>query len=233
MTEFTGMPLFSPKFRAGRVRRAWAETEPVPPPEEYTPPAPEYAVGLDLGQARDYSALCVAERTVPTKGRPEYAVRHLYRWPLGTSYTKIVADVSDLVTSAPLANPLLAVDQTGVGRAVVEMFQGAKARQHPVVITGGQASSRGPDLSWHVAKLQLVSILQSLLSSGRLAVAAELPLAATLKDEMLNFKVKVSLAGNESFEAWRERDHDDLVLAVALACWVGECAPRGRLEIWV
>jgi hypothetical protein len=25
-------------------------------------------------------------------------------------------------------------------------------------------------------------------------------------------------AGNEIFEAWRERDHDDVVLALALAC---------------
>jgi hypothetical protein len=37
------------------------------------------------------------------------------------------------------------------------------------------------------------------------------------------FKVKINInTGNESFEAWRERDHDDLVLAVALACWFGE-----------
>jgi hypothetical protein len=28
--------------------------------------------------------------------------------------------------------------------------------------------------------------------------------------------------GHESPEAWRERDHDDLVLAVALAVWCGE-----------
>jgi hypothetical protein len=27
------------------------------------------------------------------------------------------------------------------------------------------------------------------------------------------------VAGNETFESWRERDHDDLVFAVALACW--------------
>ena len=29
-------------------------------------------------------------------------------------------------------------------------------------------------------------------------------------------------SGNETFESWRERDHDDLVLAVALAAWLGE-----------
>ena len=37
-------------------------------------------------------------------------------------------------------------------------------------------------------------------------------------------KVK-ALTGNETFESWRERDHDDLVLAVALAIWFGD---KGR-----
>ena len=32
-------------------------------------------------------------------------------------------------------------------------------------------------------------------------------------------RVKVSASGHESFAAWREGTHDDLVLAVALACW--------------
>jgi hypothetical protein len=29
------------------------------------------------------------------------------------------------------------------------------------------------------------------------------------------------------FEAWRERDHDDIVLAVGMACWA---ASNGRLD---
>jgi hypothetical protein len=31
-----------------------------------------------------------------------------------------------------------------------------------------------------------------------------------------------SCAIDASYEAWREGDHDDLVLAVAMACWCGE-----------
>jgi hypothetical protein len=37
------------------------------------------------------------------------------------------------------------------------------------------------------------------------------------------FTVRITEAGNESFEAWREKDHDDLMLAVVLACWAAEC----------
>ena len=40
--------------------------------------------------------------------------------------------------------------------------------------------------------------------------------------ELAQFKVKINIStGHDSYEAWREGDHDDLVLAVALACWYG------------
>jgi hypothetical protein len=32
-------------------------------------------------------------------------------------------------------------------------------------------------------------------------------------------RVKITASGNEQYGAWREGEHDDLVLAVALACW--------------
>ena len=32
--------------------------------------------------------------------------------------------------------------------------------------------------------------------------------------------------GHDAYEAWREKDHDDEVLAVALGCWVGEQLQR-------
>jgi len=47
--------------------------------------------------------------------------------------------------------------------------------------------------------------------------------AETLKKELLNVRVKIYIATpHDSYEVWREGDHDDLVLSVALACWAGE-----------
>ena len=40
-----------------------------------------------------------------------------------------------------------------------------------------------------------------------------------LAKEMRAFSVKVTPVGHETYEAWREAEHDDLVLAVALGCW--------------
>jgi hypothetical protein len=49
-----------------------------------------------------------------------------------------------------------------------------------------------------------------------------LPEAAVLVRELATFSAKLSRAGSETYEAWREQDHDDLVLAVALAAWAAE-----------
>jgi hypothetical protein len=49
--------------------------------------------------------------------------------------------------------------------------------------------------------------------------------ASALAEELAAFRVKITLAGNETFEAWRERDHDDLVLAVAMALYLGSFPP--------
>lgn len=60
------------------------------------------------------------------------------------------------------------------------------------------------------------------MTSGRLKIAKALPEAPALINELQNFKMKTTPAGNDTYEAWRESDHDDLVLASAIACWCGE-----------
>jgi hypothetical protein len=67
-----------------------------------------------------------------------------------------------------------------------------------------------------------VSNLQVLFQAGRLRVAEGLPEARTLINELINFRVKITANAHDTYEAWREGTHDDLVLAVALACWYGE-----------
>ena len=221
-------------------------------PQEVT-----YVVGLDLGQAQDYTALAVLERSrwvdeplvsygamgrvetipasptalVPPASERRYAARHLERFPLGTGYPEIVDRVVALFARAPLTGSTLAVDQTGVGRAVVDLLCKARPRctLRPIMITAGNAVV--PDgAGWHVPKKELVGNLQVLLQSRRLQVARTLPDAAVLIQELEAFRVKITAAAHEIFEAWRERDKDDLVLAMAMAAWVGE---RGMQELWV
>lgn len=186
-------------------------------------------IGLDLGQQADFTALALLESQY--KWPQSYDCPALKRWPLGTSYTTIVDDLVSIFRRRPELNKsMLVVDQTGVGRPVVEMIRnGLLASQvlHGgvlvgVTITGGSATTVVETGQWHVPKRVLVSNLSVLLQGKRLRVAPSLPDARVLVREMQTLKVKITLAGNETFEAWRERDHDDLVLAVALAAWAGE-----------
>jgi hypothetical protein len=195
-------------------------------------PAPvpvRHFVGLDLGQRSDPSALAVLEdadafnQDTGTWER-SLSVRHLKRWPLGAKYPAIVEDVRSMLASPKLLDPVLIVDETGCGAAVCDLFEQAEVRGtlRRAWITAGHAVKRDEaSARWNVPKKALVSILQSLMQRNKLAVA-NLPERAVLMKELLNFKVKISAAANELFAAWREGEHDDLVLATALACWAAE-----------
>jgi hypothetical protein len=222
-----------------REARLWAGLPLESGQEKPPPPEPEFVVGLDLGQQSDFSALCIVQRDQPDDGEPSYAVRHLHRWPLGTPYLTIAADVAALAYRPELRMPRIAADMTGCGRPVMEQIgvelDKAKGDRPAIdlvgiVITSGHSESIVSYAERHVAKSVLVSVLQAILP--RLAVAKELPHSATLVAELKSFRVKITASRNETFESWRERDHDDLVLAVALALWLSDRAPRGRLWVW-
>ncbi len=186
-----------------------------------------FVSGLDLGQTSDFTALVVAEKVDNL-----YHFRHLERFQLGTSYTAIVDRVAGMYAVPPLADSTLAVDQTGVGRAVVDLLR-VKAQGAvlvPITITAGHDVKEEDGLK--IPKKDLVSALQVVLQAGRLKIARGLQHAATLTKELSTFRVKITKAANETFEAWRDGDHDDLVLAVAMAVWVGEnrCVGQWQAE---
>ncbi len=220
-----------------------------------------YTVGVDLGQASDYTALAVVERReigtrewidrgprqrlIPVLNAFGYGhgehriveegrlvseettthldVRHLERLPLGTSYVAVAERVQALMAAPALAEATLVVDATGVGRPVVDLLRAASLELTAATITGG-AKVTEDGWSIHVPKRDLVGALQVHLQTGALKIAWGLPEAETLVRELLNFKVKITDAGNDTYGAWREGSHDDLVLATALAAWWAERA---------
>lgn len=244
-----------------------------------------YYIGLDLGQAQDYTALAVLEQQLwtgpevdwvdfgvffpegvepggwvsPSSVGPLYAerilavnahygkgplaansplfVRHLERFPLGTKYGEIVASVRGLLSSEPFRRRIqrtsLLADKTGVGAAVVDSFYEQGVFPIPISIHGGSTVTeevRG----FRVPKRDLVASVQTLLQNSRLKIAPGMGLAPVLKRELLNFRVRINPAtAHDSYEHWREADHDDLVLAVALACWYRELARKWQVEAMV
>jgi hypothetical protein len=189
------------------------------------PEKPAYYSGLDLGQAQDFTALAIVERT-RTPDRPgrkiaRFDVRHLHRWPLGTGYPAIVADVKAMFAEEALKGSELILDQTGVGRSVVDLFRssGISASVRAYTITAGE-SGQGRT----VAKKNLVGAVQVPLQEQRLRFVKALPLTPILMRELELFRMKPTIDKNE-IESWRERDHDDLVLAVALPLYFASRPP--------
>jgi hypothetical protein len=207
-----------------------------------------FVIGLDLGQKQDYTAVAVVEKEERGEDKPMLYLRHLERYALGTPYGEQMDRVAKLVeqikerTPKPgvwwsgdnpprprVRQPEIIVDATGVGVGVVEMLKDRGLRYRAVSITGGLSESSGGG-TYHVPKRNLVSRAVAPFEGKRLKIARGMRLVPELVKELENFKVKVNIrTAHDSYEAWRESDHDDLVLALALACWWAEKCPGLRV----
>jgi len=198
--------------------------------------------GLDLGSISDYSALCIIEatRAVSGGGERDEITRldcvSLKRWALRTPYQVIVAEVVKKINNLdPFETPkqkTLAVDGTGVGVAIVDLFRAEKinAEFRAISITGGSTVNTTGDV-FFVPKRDLVGCVSLALQSRVLKTSPALVEAATLMSELQNFKATISSSGHDSYGAgsdWRVGNNDDLVLAAAMAIW---CANRPPFRV--
>ena len=176
-----------------------------------------FIVGVDLGQTADYTAITILEK----RENNAYDVRYLER-VRNTPYTTIVMRLNHLMKRVSV-RPYMAVDATGVGRPVVDMIRDANlpATVYAITLTGGDSVIRN-GMELHVPKRDVASTIAVLLQTRCLRVANGLRESETLLRELLNFRVRISGAGHDSYGAWREQEHDDLVLAVGLAAWLAE-----------
>ncbi|MCL6508915.1 MAG: molybdopterin-dependent oxidoreductase, partial [Bryobacteraceae bacterium] len=174
-----------------------------------------YSAGLDLGQATDYSALAIAERIPPPQpgGKATYHVRYLERLKLGMPYPEQVAHVKRLLEMPPLKGHVtLALDYTGVGRPVADMFRQARipCRLYLIGIHGGEKVLwDDTDRSLvRVPKRDLVAVVQVLLQSGRLKIAVVDPRHSRI-----------------AAKAWKwvpVKPGEDAALAMAMIRWIIE-----------
>jgi hypothetical protein len=199
-----------------------------------------YLVGLSLGTAQDFTGLAFLERARralpddPHETAVCYGLRLLERIPPGTPYADICEGLGWIADRAGIHRATLAIDYTGVGLPVLRQFfrHVSASAIKPILVTAGQKASADGKGGWYVPRRDLAGILQVLLQERRLAIAASLPHAPTLVQELSNFRVREAATSDDAaVVSWREGPQDDLVLAVAAACWVGEYAMR-RLVIY-
>jgi hypothetical protein len=158
---------------------------------------------------------------------PGYLVRHLERRPLDEPYPKQIEHLFQMWHRKPLreANKLLALDYTGIGRAVYD-----HTLDRGIGPTVGISITGGDSVSWlddrkraRVPKRDLIGLLQVFAQNNRLKVASGLRFGPTLAEELQSFKVKIdSRTAHDSYGSWREGEHDDLILSLAVALWAAE-----------
>jgi hypothetical protein len=197
-------------------------------------------VGLDLGQKQDPSAIAVVERRSENGKVPWYAVRGVQRLPLGTPYPKVVERVRAVLECYELAGrSSLVVDATGVGAPVVDALRvslngmrGGQPEIMAVSMTAGERAAEGKSSygiqRWNVPKRDLVAGVQMLLERGELRIAKDMREAGQLVKELLDIRVAVKATGRARMGADGCGEHDDLAIALALACWRAQKA-RGVL----
>jgi hypothetical protein len=220
-----------------------------------------FFVGVDLGQRRDHTAIVAVERVGPVSAvssrTPEIHVRFAERVPLGTPYPRVVERVREVVQglgSAARASSMwgmaakctVVVDATGVGAPVVDLMRGAGlGSMRPgmpampcevvaVTISGGERErslrSNG-GRAWSVPKRDLIGGVQTLLERGELKIAAKLREREALRRELLDVETRENASGRMRIGADGAGEHDDLVIALALACWRARMRTVGEMAV--
>ena len=210
-----------------------------------------YHVGLDIGQAADPTALAVVEHVKPelpaellrqlTAHGDATAIKvarerlpgerfnllHLERLPLQLAYPLQAVHILQLLAREPLCSnpPRVWLDGTGIGRAIVDLFKQAGLRRMTAVsITSGREVTQREPGAMGVPKIDLIGRLQGALHMGELRIPPTLPEGKTFARELAEFRATVTEAGNLALNA-RQGQHDDTIIAVALAVW-GASQPK-------
>ena len=187
----------------------------------------EFLVGMDVGQKQDHTAIAVIQRVQRGTG---YELRHVERVNLNTPVQQVVERAEHLLRTPQLwGRSTLALDATGAGLPVVDLLKSRGICPVAITITSGKDASQVGISSYRVPKRELVRTLVTLLESGRLRCALGLPFGKQFIEELLVFQLRLNRrTGRASYGSGSGSVHDDLVLAVALACWYGEQSSGAR-----
>ena len=183
----------------------------------------QYLLGLDLGQQNDYSVLSILEINKDNLTQQvQYSLVYLKRYALKTSYMTIADSVKIIINSNKILDKYaLIIDQTGVGRPVMDVFQDNNMAPFGITITGGNNTNWENRREVKVPKRDIVSSLQVVFQNKRIKIASNLPDIDLIKKELLYFRSKISSSGHDSYSAISSM-HDDIVISIGLAIWYGE-----------
>ena len=207
-------------------------------------------VGVDLGKKADYSALIFAEPFYPRVQalqslvggrRLVYHVSRVKRIERETPYPVIARLLKkahkQLLKNKDFDYVYYCIDEGGVGAGVtdqvVELIPDADV--YRCTLTGGVNANWKTARDVSIPKPQMASTLIALFESNRIFIGKDDNAAQvkSLRDELLNYELKVSQAGHDQYGAMKTGEHDDIVTAIGLALWVAEDSGGGSTPmIW-
>ena len=205
-------------------------------------------MGVDPGQTRDPTAMCVIEYCEGVMDHGSDVERHcnltrglglqkkaerwrcifLDRIALGTPYGDVVERVANLLSKPQLQADAtknqgaceLVVDAGGVGRGTADMLEAAGLKPIRATLHGGRETNvKGPN-KFNASKEEAIALLDARLNHNRfpLTFSKHLAHGEAFKQEVADFRRTVSGAGRMQYEAASGK-HDDMISAVALAVW--------------
>lgn len=199
-----------------------------------------YVLSVDLGSEQDYTALSIIERiekvqdrnlpmhnSRPIRNEPVLIVAELHltfmeRVPLQTPYPIIVEKIGYIMNRPEFVNQIaLVVDRTGVGLPVVQMMYQAGLAPIGIAIHGGENTKAKED-GFNVPKRDIVTALLTAFQMKRfkLPPPSDMPIVKQFEEELTGFRMKIKQStGHDSYEAWMEKIHDDLVISAAMGVW--------------
>jgi len=203
-----------------------------------------FVAGLDVAQQNDFSALVVLELIyAPNNHKKLEEVRlvALERWQ--KLYPDTLEELGVIFSEETLKRrTILATDATGPGLHLYEDMMRdealiscvGKERITPVVITPGQNEGRDGKFRM-VPKHLLITRLQSAIRRRQIRVPRKLPLYNILESELEGYEMKLSEGSKRVTFFNNPRDggpeHDDTILALALAWWRANYKPKGSTKL--
>jgi hypothetical protein len=167
----------------------------------------------------------------------------LDRWQM--PYPDTLEELGVILSDEQFARKVhLATDATGPGLSLYEdmvrdptlLTHVGKDRISPVIITPGQKQERDGRF-FHVPKHYLITRLQSAIRRHDIRVPKNLPLYNVLESEIEGYKLKFREGSKNVTFSNNPRDggpeHDDTILALAIAWWRVDYKPKGTTKLRV
>ena len=198
-----------------------------------------YWVGADLGQANDYSAICVIkDQALPVSdgngiivGQRERTVVYADRFK-GVSYVDVVDYLIKLRNASPFGGKSeLVIDGTSIGRVVSDMLWEQGVDHNAIQMTGGQDwSRRGRYVN--ASKTLMIENLAVMFAAGELNFAHDLLLRKEIEEDLASFATQTTAAGNQIITQSRNASgHGDLGISLIVAGFASHYLSNRNIKV--